>query len=242
MAHPLTGSDNYSWVKAINPDTICHNDKIQIEDSTKRSATLELPKADSGIEIDLINEVKSELYQRMNTMIEEKFSEIATRKKDSRPMEHRSSSSSSKTRIFHCTDTGRTRDQNIIIHGIYEGDRDDGQYLTKLLEILGMGHTNPLTAHRLGMKKCDRQRPLKVTMKKVEEKQELMSRLGLLSVAEYDFRNISVTDDYTIAEREEIRRWVMMAKEKSKNETYDYVWKARGTPKTGMRLIRVKQY
>ena len=226
----------------INPDAVCDNDKIKNVDATKSSGTAELPKADSGIEIDLINEVKIELCERMNTMIDEKISEIATRRKDSRHREHGSLSSSSSIRISHSADTGKMRDQNIIIHGIKEGDRDDKQYLTKLLAILGMGHTNPLTAHRLGTKNSDRQRPLKVIMKTIEEKHELMSRLGLLSGAEYDFKNISVTDDYTIAEREEIRQWVTMAKEKSKNEIHDYVWKARGTPKTGMRLIRIKQY
>ena len=103
-----------------------------------------------------------------------------------------------------------------------------------------MDHTGPLAAHRLGMKKSDRQRPLRVTMKTLEDKEELMSRLGFLWNAENDFKKISITDDYTMAEREEIRRWVTMAKEKSTNETIGYLWKARGTPKTGMRLIRIK--
>ena len=72
--------------------------------------------------------------------------------------------------------------------------------------ILGKGHTNLLRAHRLGMKKYDRQRPLRVTMETLDEKMEFMSKLGLLSGAEKDFKNINVTDDYTIAEREEIRQ------------------------------------
>ena len=104
-----------------------------------------------------------------------------------------------------------------------------------------MDHTGLLKAHHLGIKKSDRQRPLRVTMKTLEDKEELMSRLGLLWNAENDLKKMSVTDDYTIAEREEIRRWVTMAKEKTTNETSGYVWKARGTPKTGMCLIRIKQ-
>ena len=68
-------------------------------------------------------------------------------------------------------------------------------------------------------------------METLDEKMEFMSKLGLLSGAEKDFKNINVTDDYTM---------VTMAKEKSKNETNDYVWKARGSPRIGMRFIRIK--
>ena len=35
--------------------------------------------------------------------------------------------------------------------------------------------------------------------------------------AEDDFKKINVTDDYSVAEREEIRRWVTIAKEKNMN-------------------------
>ena len=55
-----------------------------------------------------------------------------------------------------------------------------------------------------------------------------MSRLGRLRCAEDDFKKINVTDDYTFAEREEIRRWVKIAKEKNMNGNKDYVWKVRG--------------
>ena len=67
-----------------------------------------------------------------------------------------------------------------------------------------------------------------------------MSRLGRLRGAEDDFKKISVTDDYTVAEREEIRRWVKIANEKNMNGNEGYLWKVRGTPKSGMRLTRVK--
>ena len=177
----------------------------------------------------------------MDTMIAEKISEITTRRKHNEPIEHGSSSSAITTRTTNFTQTGRTRDQSIIIHGVQEGDRDDKQYITKFFSILEMTHTGQLTAHRLGMKQDNRQRPLKVTMKTLEEKEQLMSRLGLLWGAENEFKNISVTHDYTVGEREEIRRWVKMANQKTTNEASGYVWKARGTPKTGMRLIRLKQ-
>ena len=77
-------------------------------------------------------------------------------------------------------------------------------------------------------------------MKSVREKGKVMSRLGRLKGADKVFKKISVTDDYTMEEREEIKRWVIMAKEKNMSGTTDYVWKVRGTPKEGLRLALVK--
>ena len=45
-------------------------------------------------------------------------------------------------------------------------------------------------------------------MRRMEEKAEIMSKLGFWWGAEDEYRRISVTEDYTLAEREEIRRWV----------------------------------
>ena len=91
------------------------------------------------------------------------------------------------------------RDQNVIIHGIYEGNRDDSEYVTKFFNVLQMGHTNPLSIHRLGIKQSDRQRPLQVIMRTIQEKAELMSKLGLLWGAEDKSKRISVTQDYAVA-------------------------------------------
>ena len=51
-------------------------------------------------------------------------------------------------------------------------------------------------------------------------------------------KKISVTDDYTIEEREEIRRWVNKANDNN-DGMKDYVWTVRGTPKTGIRLVKI---
>ena len=40
-----------------------------------------------------------------------------------------------------------------------------------------------------------------------------MSKLGLLWGAEDEFKRISATEDNTVGERDEIRRWVTIAKE-----------------------------
>ena len=93
--------------------------------------------------------------------------------------------------------------------------------------------------HRLGMKKLDRPRPIKLTMKSIDQKEQFMSKLGKLKFADDEFKKISVTNDYTIVEREEIRRWVKKANDKN-DGMKDYVWKLRGTPKTGMRLVKIR--
>ena len=66
-----------------------------------------------------------------------------------------------------------------------------------------------------------------------------MSRLPNLKNTEDRFKRISITDDYTIQEREEIRRFVEKAKEKSSAENGKFTWKVHGTPKNGLRLARI---
>ena len=57
-----------------------------------------------------------------------------------------------------------------------------------------------------------------------------MSRLSNLKNAEEIYRKVSVRDDYTIEEREQIREWAKKADRKNKDENTD-AWKVRGTPK-----------
>ena len=98
----------------------------------------------------------------------------------------------------------------------------------------------PMIAHRLGEKKVDRPRPIKLVMKTMIHKTEFMSKLWKLKYAGPDHKKARITDDYTWEEREEIKRWVMMTKDKS-NKGHDdgFVWKVRGTPKSGLRLVQV---
>ena len=52
-------------------------------------------------------------------------------------------------------------------------------------------------------------------MKSKEDKMKVMSNLNKLKGTENDFGKISITDEYTNTERDEIRRWVQKAQEKS---------------------------
>ena len=132
------------------------------------------------------------------------------------------------------------RELNIIIHGINEGTFNDTEYLSKLFSILGLDFTGLCASHRLGMKHTVKSRPLKIIMKSVIEKNEVMSRLGRLKDAVAEFKKISITDDYTREKREEIKIWIMLAKEKNIKEETGHTWKVRGTPKEGLRLALIK--
>ena len=63
-----------------------------------------------------------------------------------------------------------------------------------------------------------------------------MANLNRLKGTEDEFGRISVTDDYTNNEREEIKAWTQKAQEKSAQDQ-ERVYKVRGDPKNGLRLV-----
>ena len=77
-------------------------------------------------------------------------------------------------------------------------------------------------------------------MRSETEKDTIMSRLPNLKNSEDVFRRISVTEDHTIEERQEIKRLVDKSKEKNQHET-NAVWKVRGDQKKRMALGEVHQ-
>ena len=71
-------------------------------------------------------------------------------------------------------------------------------------------------------------------MSTLNEKKSVMSNLSKLKQAPENFKKISVTDDYTEKEREEIRKMVNEAKNKTESQgDGKYIFKVRGSPKTG---------
>ena len=81
---------------------------------------------------------------------------------------------------------------------------------------------------------------VKITMKSKDDKEAIMSRLGRLKNTEDDFGKISITEDYTQSERELIKSWSSKAKEKSAGDK-DFIYKVRGDPKNGLKLVRFKR-
>ena len=73
-------------------------------------------------------------------------------------------------------------------------------------------------------------------MKSQEDKDKVMSSLGRLKGTERYFGKISVKDDYTTNEREQIRMLTEEAKQKSE-ESPDREFKVRGNSKNGWRVV-----
>ena len=133
---------------------------------------------------------------------------------------------------------------NVIIHGVNESTEEDKhtndkEYVKELLENVGL-NVDPESIVRLGKNidpnKC---RPIKIKFKSPDEKDNMMSRLSNLKKAEDKFRKISITDDCTIEERQEIKKFVDEAKTRNLSEEGNFFWRIRGSPNIGMELRRV---
>ena len=133
-----------------------------------------------------------------------------------------------------------------IIYGINEATENevllkeqDEKLISSFLENLGITSL-PKEITRLGKPGNDKkQRPIKVKMTNAAEKDKVMSRLSYnLKDAEEIYRKVSVRDDYTIEEREQIREWVKKTVRKNKDENTD-AWNLRSTPKNGLRLVKI---
>ena len=130
------------------------------------------------------------------------------------------------------------RSKNFIIHGLDENGVmkiNDTQVINCLLERIGV-RTQPESFTRLGKPTENKRRTIKVTMKNNKVKENVMSNLRRLKDYAKEFGKISVTDDYTSGEMEQIRCWGKKAEEKSSNDP-EYVYIVRGNPENGLRLV-----
>ena len=136
----------------------------------------------------------------------------------------------------------KLRSCNIILHGVTESsDTDnaksiDETYVKSFLEAI-KPTTICKSIFRIGKKGPNKKRPIKVIMKSEADKNKIMDNLKCLKDQE-TFIGLSVTDDYTISERDLIKEWTEKAKVNNVNESpnSNYTWKVRGNPKNGPRL------
>ena len=139
----------------------------------------------------------------------------------------------------------KRRSTNIIIHGVEEKTENvsesDEKYIKDLMYHLGVS-IKPESITRLGINdNAKKGRPIKVRFVNEKEKSKVMSHLSNLKKAEEKFRQISITDDFTMEERKEIKRFVDEAKSKNETEQGNFFWRVRGSPKTGLQLRRVQK-
>ena len=194
-----------------------------------------------------------EEIQANNTLIEKKLADITQPPNDENVNKLYSAAVGSSTNIKHAIrevknddkieeSEAEKRAKNIIIHGAEEigttSDeikKEDNGFVKSILDKLGIP-TAPASVARLGKANERKRRPIKLVMKCKEDKIKVLKNLNKLKGTEDELGKISITDDYTETEREEIKHWVMKAKEKTVQDP-DKVYKVRGDPKNGMRLI-----
>ena len=123
---------------------------------------------------------------------------------------------------------------NIILHGITE-EKDEKKWVEELQKDLEIEIDSQYIG-QIGFKKEFKLRPVKIYLKKIEDKQTIFHNLKKLNNYKEKYEGISITDDYTSAERNVIdESWAEKAKEKNQQENLDceFIWKVRGNPKKG---------
>ena len=137
------------------------------------------------------------------------------------------------------------RANNLIVYGMSE-DLDGGTvplkskddfFITSLMEVLQVDVV-PSAIVRLGKPNPGKHRPVRLTMSCANDKESIMANLKNLKNADTIYHSLSIRDDYTIKERELISRYAEDAKKKNVAENTTE-WKVRGTPKNGLRLVRI---
>ena len=138
------------------------------------------------------------------------------------------------------------RCQNFIIHGAEEvGNNEeeikanDEAYLIDILKQLDVDSA-PAKVIRIGKANSNKARVLKIVMPTKASKDDVMDNLRKLKGTENKFGKISVTDDYTVTERQKIKDFTEKAREQSKQDS-TRVFKVRGDPKNGLRIISIKK-
>ena len=110
----------------------------------------------------------------------------------------------------------------------------DEEYVVKYIDAVQVAVTFK-SISRIGRPdQEDKKRPIKVIMNSEEDKMTVLDNLRNLKDNE-SFKRLSVTDDYTVAERQLLKEYSLKAKEMDDMESPDCkdVWRVRGTPKTG---------
>ena len=137
----------------------------------------------------------------------------------------------------------KRRECNLIIHGKEENGDDDKLFVQNLNKQISVGSVKINQVVRVGEIKANKIRPIKVVLSSLDEKNKVLYSMKNLKGNEL-YKGISVTDDYTVNEREIIREFVKKAKEENEKEDKDsnYIWRVRGCPKDGLTIKRLTKF
>ena len=136
-------------------------------------------------------------------------------------------------------DEAERRSKNLILYGFRENKnpQDDQKNLTKLFQTINPEYI-PLKMYRLGRKEQDEKaiRPVKIILKSREESEATLHEF--MSKKE-QFDRLYLKKDYSLQEREEIRKIVNEAKRLNAGNNHDHHWIVRGCPKKKLYLKRI---
>ena len=138
----------------------------------------------------------------------------------------------------------RLRQNNIVIHGKKENESNtsgsDEEFVNALLKELCVGAVKAKFMVRIGKIENGKARPLKVTFHNENDKVKVLDNLKQLK-GKSEFGGISIKEDFTISERNLVKKYVQKANGKNQSEPVDseYVWRVRGSPKNRLFLKKV---
>ena len=105
----------------------------------------------------------------------------------------------------------------LLIFGANVEKAADSNRIRQLTDILEVD-VKPELITRLGIRDENRSRPIKLKMEKIDHKDQIMNSLSKLKQAPEGFKSISVTEYYTLEERQAIKDKVMEAINKTEKE------------------------
>ena len=206
-----------------------------LEKKYDTTESLDVDQVDSGISIDMesLNHV---IERKIDTLIDEKLKhkQFPSSCEELVPQK----ASTNEIKKYPTIREADTRERNIIIHGLKEDEISD-HYQIKEIFAATTTQCAPLSVCRLGVEKADKDRPILLRMQSTREKEEFMSKLWMLKNVKMKFNKLSITNDYTLDERKMIKKCVEEANKRNMTGTIGYTWKVRGTPKEGMRIIKI---
>ena len=114
----------------------------------------------------------------------------------------------------------KTRAKKIVVHGKKEDDGEDDAFIKEFLILVGDDDSKMVSAKRIGTAQETTTRPILVQLQSEVDKIKVMSNLrNLKDVSKYT--GISITGDYTLAEREMIKNYRQKAKELNNEKNPD---------------------
>ena len=113
----------------------------------------------------------------------------------------------------------KKRELNIVVHGVpdnnHTSEEEENNWNTDYAKNLPTDlKSNDKTKNviRIGKLQEEKNRPIKITLRNLEDKEKVMTNLKNLKGID-KYREISITNDYTLTQRKIIKEWIQKEKE-----------------------------